>query len=314
MRSLISAVVLACGLSGATPGLAQDVEALCSRASLTAATEGTITAETISFAVVDRFVCTYLPSNIDDGAEHPMLIALHGGSGNASQMMDDDHGIIAAAEAGGYVAVFPNGLPAVGCAALPCLDNNWERPENVFFVADLISRQKASARVADDRVHLVGFSGGALLIHRIVATSGFPHAIHSIATVAGLMGAFSSERPDDGFSVIQLQEGAPTSALLVQGGSDDHVPANGGLDQTGRESHVSFRTKVDYWRLVTGTAADAARPVDVQSLDPGAPADLAAVRYGRAGPIVVEVLDPGLGHAWPDWNVMAVAAELFGGP
>ena len=37
----------------------------------------------------------------------------------------------------------------------------------------------------------------------------------------------------------------------------------------------------------------------------------AATRYGGGGMAVVEVLDPGLGHAWPDWDVMALAGELF---
>ena len=74
-----------------------------------------------------------------DGADHPLMIALHGGSGNASQMMADNHGIIAAAEAGGYVGgLSGNGLPRSQCSSLPCLDNNWSQPENVFFVAELL--------------------------------------------------------------------------------------------------------------------------------------------------------------------------------
>jgi poly(3-hydroxybutyrate) depolymerase len=294
-----------------SPGQAQSLEDLCSRAAMTAAASGTIAAETIRYGAADRFFCTYLPSTIDDGLQHPLLIALHGGNGNASQMMEDNHGIIAAAEAGGYVAVFPNGLPRRGCATLPCLDNSWAQPDNVFFVAELIDRQKATSLILDDRIHLVGFSGGASLIYDIVATPGFPHPIDSIATVAGAFGLFSTERPADGFSVVQLQEGTPTSALLVQGGADDHLPALGGLDHTARESHVSFRTKVDYWRLLTGNATAVPRPVDVLALDPNAPADLAAFRYSQGSPTVVEVLDPTLLHAWPDWNVMALAVELF---
>ena len=74
---------------------------------------------------------------------------------------------------------------------------------------------------------------------------------------------------------------------------------------------MSFRTKVDYWRLLTGTETALGRPVDVAALDPEAPADLAALRYGQGGSTVVEVLDPGLQHAWPDWDVMALASELF---
>jgi poly(3-hydroxybutyrate) depolymerase len=62
---------------------------------------------------------------------------------------------------------------------------------NIFFIGELIDRQKATGLVPDDRVHLTGFSGGASLIYQIVATPGFPHAINSIATVAGAIPHFS---------------------------------------------------------------------------------------------------------------------------
>ena len=50
------------------------------------------------------------------------------------------------------------------------------------------------------------------------------------------------------------------------------------------------------------------------ALDPQAPADLEALRHSGGDATVVEVLDPGLEHAWPDWDVMALAAELFERP
>ena len=181
----------------------------------------------------------------------------------------------------------------------------------MFFIAELISRMKAGGQVLDDRVHLIGFSGGAQLIYKVAATPGFPHAIRSVATVAGAFGLFHADRPEEGFSVIQLDQGTPVSALLAQGGLDLRAPAAGGLDETGLESHVSFRTKVDYWRLVTDTATAPAEPVDVLALDPNAPADVAAFRYSNAGLTVVEVLDPTLAHAWPTWDIMAVMAEFF---
>ena len=154
----------------ATAAAEADAQTLCTRATMDDATAGEILEESFRYGGTDRFLCTYLPSSIDDGALHPLMIALHGGSGNASQMMEDNHGIIAAAEAGGYVAVFPNGLPRAQCTTLPCLDNNWNAPDNEFFIAELISRQKATGRIDEDRVHLVGFSGGAALIYDIVAT------------------------------------------------------------------------------------------------------------------------------------------------
>jgi hypothetical protein len=48
-----------------------------------------------------------------------------------------------------------------------------------------------------------------------------------------------------------------------------------------------------------------------QDFDPAAPADIAAFRYTGADHTVVEVLDHGLDHDWPAWNVMAIAIELF---
>jgi poly(3-hydroxybutyrate) depolymerase len=310
MRISLLAALPFCAMALPSSGAAQDVEDLCTRATMTAAV-GTITAETFGYGGTDRFACTYTPSSLPDGDRHPLLIALHGGSGNASQMMEDDHGIIAEAEARGYVAVFPNGLPRRGCDALPCLDNNWAEPDNVFFIAELIDRALATGLVREDRIHLVGFSGGAALIYDIVATPGFPHAIHSVATVAGAFGLYHAERDANGFVVTQLQEGTPVSALLVQGGQDTRLPAAGGLDETTREAHVSFRTKVDYWRLLTGTESTPGQPVDMAALDPTAPADLVALRYSQGGQTVVEALDPGLPHGWPAWNVMALASELF---
>jgi poly(3-hydroxybutyrate) depolymerase len=181
----------------------------------------------------------------------------------------------------------------------------------VFFIAELISRMKAGGQVRDDRVHLIGFSGGAKLIYEVAATPGFPHAIRSVATVAGAFGLFHADRPEKGFSVIQLDQGTPVSALLAQGGLDLRAPAAGGLDETGLESHVSFRTKVDYWRLVTDTATAPAEPLDVLALDPTAPAEVAAFRYSNAGLTIVEILDPTLTHAWPTWDIMGVIAEFF---
>lgn len=109
--------------------MAQDVTDLCSQATMTAAV-GPITAETFSYGGVDRHYCTYTSSLIGGGTQHPLVIALHGGDGNASQMMGDARRIIEHAEAMGWIAVFPNGLPRPSCGgASLCLDNSWSDHE-----------------------------------------------------------------------------------------------------------------------------------------------------------------------------------------
>ncbi len=289
-------------------GAQMTVNDLCGRATMTAAA-GMVSDVTFSYGGTDRYYCTYTPTSLNP--VHPLVIALHGGDGNASQMMEDNHGIIATAESLGWIAVFPNGLPRPSCGGTLCLDNSWSAPDNVFFIGELIGQLKAGGMVDADRVYLVGFSGGAGLIYTIAGTPGFPHAINSIATVAGVFGNYTADVPDQGFKTIPLPAAQPVSALLAQGGADPKLPAAGGLDETTRESHASFRTKVDTWRLLTGTELAQPQPIDLPTLAPNAPADAEAVRYRHGGATVVEVLDPGLGHAWPSWDIMAVAAELF---
>ena len=92
MRKMAFLVATLASLSSSLHAVAQTVGQLCSRATMTAAATGTITAETFRYGGVDRHFCTYTPSSINDGTPHPLVIALHGGSGNASQMMEDNHG------------------------------------------------------------------------------------------------------------------------------------------------------------------------------------------------------------------------------
>ena len=107
----LAAFLIAVLLSWAAEAPAQTVQDLCNRATMTAAANGTVTAEAFVYGSAERYVCTYTPSTFIDDSVHPLLIALHGGSGNASQMMEDSHGIIATAEAMGAIALFPNGRP-----------------------------------------------------------------------------------------------------------------------------------------------------------------------------------------------------------
>ena len=110
--------------------------------------------------------------------------------------------------------------------------------------------------------------------------------------------------------MIQIGQGAGRSAAGPTGGDDLHPEAGGlGSDQPGGPCLVPK----DFWRLVTGTADEVSPAGDVLALDPAAPAELAAFRYGSKGSKVVEILDPGLPHPWPDCNVMALAMKLFDG-
>jgi hypothetical protein len=78
MRLLAMGVAILAWFS-TTQGAAQTANDLCSRATMTAAV-GPITAETFSYGGVDRHYCVYTSSLIGAGTQHPLVIALHGGT------------------------------------------------------------------------------------------------------------------------------------------------------------------------------------------------------------------------------------------
>src|SRR5262245_48703296 len=58
-----------------------------------------------------RFYLVHVPKNYRPGRPTPMLIALHGGGGNADyQANDSKYGLISKSEEAGFIAVFPNGF------------------------------------------------------------------------------------------------------------------------------------------------------------------------------------------------------------
>lgn len=82
MKTITAALVILAWLN-IFPVSAQTVSDLCARATMTAAV-GPITAETFSYGGVDRHYCVYTSSLIAAATQHPLVIALHGGTGNAS--------------------------------------------------------------------------------------------------------------------------------------------------------------------------------------------------------------------------------------
>ncbi len=73
---------------------------------------GSLSIIAILIGLVERQVAIYVPSGYRAGTAVPLVFALHGGGGDASKMYDSDKRIVEYAESEGFIAVFPNGLPA----------------------------------------------------------------------------------------------------------------------------------------------------------------------------------------------------------
>jgi polyhydroxybutyrate depolymerase len=222
------------------------------------------------------------------GSPTPMLIALHGGGGDADYQSDDSkYRLISKSEQAGFIAVFPNGYSrrpsgilatwnAGGCCARAVED----KVDDVGFVREVIARMGRQANIDKRRIFATGMSNGAMLSWRLACEAP---EIRAIAPVAG-----TDSTPD-------CRPSRPVPVIEFHAVNDEMVNFNGG---PGPKSftHANFTsvpaTQAKWIRL--NRADQTARRVLAV---PGAYCDLHPAKPGGA-PVELCVTESG-GHSWP---------------
>ena len=227
---------------------------------------------TVSYGGVNRSVSFFVPSSYQTGKAVPLVFAFHGTTGNAAVMYAATKGIPQKAEAEGFIAVFPNGLP------LPNGGNGfqWMDEINVPYVGFLIDQLQARFTIDAKRIYLIGFSGGSQLCQRVASDPTQSKRIAAIGTVAGSAGF----QPGPGHPFIITDPNAsgqaqPLSAFMVQGALDPVNPINGGPNLDGFVQ-LSFADKINFWTKFIN--ANLTEPVVVAQ----APANATATKYSNA--------------------------------
>jgi poly(3-hydroxybutyrate) depolymerase len=262
---------------------------------------------TVTYEGVERDVAVFVPASYVSGTTMPLVVALHGNSGDASVMYADNKRIVAHAERDGFIAAFPNGLP------LPDKPNSknyyWSDPINITYMGFLLDELSARYTIDAGRIYFVGFSGGAKLIDRLACDPLISARIAGIGMVAGAIGGKSTEPANARWGVHDpsVTEGCPMSAFLVHGALDEKLPIAGGFGDEGETIVVGFETKLAIWRHCTGALAEAA--AQTPALPPSATAR--AWTNAQTGHAVVAVVDDQLAHHWPNWDLMGAFWSFF---
>jgi polyhydroxybutyrate depolymerase len=241
----------------------------------------------------------------------PVMLALHGGGGSASQFKKEN-GLDAVADRGGFLAVYPDGTgPLAGVlltwnAGPHCC--GWAREHAVddvgFLVAvldDLARRTPVDAR----RIYATGHSNGSMMAYRLAAERA--DRIVAIVTVAGAMDVpdFHPSRP---VAVLDIHSVDDPRALYDGGrgpafpGTNQHVehqPVQVGLARWAannkcRETPRSMGT-------TAGTGGDRGQTVTRLVYDGCAPNG--AVEHLKL---------TGAGHGWPGVNARRARQRLLG--
>ena len=172
--------------------------------------------------VQGRKVLVHLPAGHDATQPAPLVLAFHGGGGDAGYMADDaKYGLQKKADAAGFVVAFPNGyskLPSAkfatwnagGC----CGDARDRGSDDVGFARAVVQAIQARYAIDRDRVFATGMSNGGMLSHRLACEAA--DVFRAVASVAGTD------------ATARCTPSRPVSVLHIHAKDDDHVLFSGG--------------------------------------------------------------------------------------
>jgi polyhydroxybutyrate depolymerase len=223
------------------------------------------------------------------GGPTPMLLALHGGGGDADFQADDsNYKLISKSEQAGFIAVFPNGysqmpsgILATWNAGACCGAAKKNNIDDAGFLRDVIARVERQAKVDRDRIFVTGMSNGALMSWRLACEAS--DLVRGIAPVEGTDNTAS------------CKPSRPVAVIEFHSLDDDHIPLNGGrgVSALTDTSFASVPATQEKWTKLDRADPNAKRVLTVT----GAHCDLHPARPGGA-PVELCLTDSG-GHSWP---------------
>ncbi|HKZ67156.1 MAG TPA: PHB depolymerase family esterase [Chitinophagaceae bacterium] len=172
---------------------------------------------------VDGRARTYtlnLPPDYYNGADFSLVIALHGGGGDALQFESTSE-LTSKANAAQFIVVYPEGVKSTGALAARtwnaggCCD--YARDNNiddVNFIRQLIDKLLAGYKINPKKIYSTGHSNGGMLAYRLACE--IPNKIAAIAPNGCSM------------AVTQCNPSRPVPVLHMHSVLDTKVPYQGG--------------------------------------------------------------------------------------
>ena len=232
-----------------------------------------------------RDAIVHVPASYDP-TRGAMLVLSYHGFGSNSWEEELLTGMDAAADARGFIVVYPDGV-ASSWNAGTCCGTAWnDSVDDIQFTKDLLAKLEADYCVDASRVYATGMSNGGFFAHRLGCAMADVFA--AIAPVAGVMGIDPAE----------CQPSRPMPVIEFHGTADPVVPYNGGPGRLGPArsgAHVHVRSAEHRHMVRARTPARATRSSSMRR------GDAACIEFvGCAGSSdVIQCTITGGGHTWP---------------
>lgn len=235
-----------------------------------------------------RTYALYVPASASKSAAAPLVIALHGGSGQG-RSMETLSGFSQLADREGFLVAYPDGLrrhwrdgrtmPS-GTVA--------EEADDVAFIAALLDDAAKLHALDARRIYATGISNGAIFSHYLALKLG-----DRIAAIAPVAGGIATEVAAD------FHPAGPVSVLMINGRDDPLVPYQGGAVAKTHGSVAPTERALHLWldaddlhgepRVRTIAAKKAGDCTELWQTWGG----------GRDGSAVTLISLAGGGHTWP---------------
>ena len=199
---------------------------------------------------IQRQYIVHLPTNYNDMSSYPILLALHGGSGNAKQFEDQSE-FNRVADKYHFIVVYPDGLGLFefnfhvwNSGYIGTNLNNGVN--DVSFLYHLIMKLQTDYSINSSRIYMTGHSNGAMMSYRMAAE--YPELFAGVAPVSGSIGGKMT--PESNFYEIPKPNGS-VNILAIHGKQDTNVLYNGGVTQTGFNAgeryDLSVNDSISFW-------------------------------------------------------------------
>ena len=189
----------------------------CARGEARVSDETSPTSGTILHDGLERSYVTLVPATYEDGESAPLVLALHGGGGDAVRMCKLKGGVQELAEEGGFIVICPEGV-----------ENHWndgreldkwrahvEDIDDVGFLLSLIDHISEGYSIDPERIFVTGMSNGGKMSLRLAC-----EAADTFAAAAPIIASLPAD--------LDCQPSDPISILVMNGMEDPLVPWEGG--------------------------------------------------------------------------------------
>ena len=200
----------------------------------------------------------YLPQEYDGSSKVPLLINLHGYSGNGSSQSAYTR-LQEVAFNNGIAYVAPDGLADnlgnnYWNATTACCDFNKSKVDDVEYIDSLIKRAQESAKIDSKRIYLFGHSNGHFMAYAYLCNGK-----RNVAAVAGLAGAME---PD-----LSKCKAKQSNILHIHGLLDQTILYEGG--SLFGNPYSSVASTIDQWSAINGCANETKTESDQLTSIPG---------------------------------------------